>query len=218
MTDWEKCGREKVMNMNYDSLPSEEMIKKTMEAVKTRGISVEFVNTGDDAFKRLKELIPSGSEIMTGSSTTLEQIGFVDLLKSGKHSWKNLKDEILAEKDPAKQAELRKKSITSRYFIGSVHAVAQTGEILIASASGSQIPSYAFSSDNVIWIVGAQKIVPTLEEGFNRIRNYSLPLEDRRMKSVGYPGSTIGKILLFEREINPSRKITLIFVNEKLGF
>ncbi len=203
--------------MEYDQLASKKTVEKTIKAVKSRGINVEFLNTKEEALERIKALIPAGAEIMTGGSTTLEQVGFVELLKSGKHKWNNLKDKLLAEKDEAKQSELRKKSVTSDYFLGSVHAVAETGEILTASASGSQLPSYAFSSNNVIWIVGTQKIVPTLEEGFKRVRNYCFPLEDKRMKSIGYPGSTIGKILLFEREILP-RKITLIFVNEKLGF
>ncbi|MGB9659885.1 MAG: LUD domain-containing protein [Nitrososphaerales archaeon] len=82
--------------MEYDKLPPEEVVKKTMEAIKRRGISVKFVKTKEGALKRLKELIPSGAEIMTGGSTTLEQIGFVDLLKSGKHPWKNLKDSFVA--------------------------------------------------------------------------------------------------------------------------
>lgn len=203
---------------SWERLADKEAIKRTMEAVRSRGISVDLAEKKEDALKRLKEIIPAGAEIMTGGSTTLEQIGFVELLKSGKHPWKNLKDEIFAEKDEAKQAELRKMSVVAEYFLGSVHAVAETGEIVVASASGSQIPSYAFSSDNVIWIVGAQKIVPNLEQGLKRVREHSLPLEDKRMKSIGYPGSTIGKILIFEREIMPNRKVTLIFVNEKLGF
>jgi hypothetical protein len=103
-------------------------------------------------------------------------------------------------------------------MIGSVHAVVETGEVLVVNASGSSIPAYSFSSDNVIWIAGTQKIVPTVEEGFKRLREYCFPLEDKRMKSIGYPGSALGKFLLFEREILPNRKITLIFVNEKLGF
>lgn len=203
--------------MKYDILSSKEIIERTINSVKNRGINVEFVDTKEKALEKLKELIPDGAELMTGGSTTLEEIGFISLLQTKKHKWKNLKDEILAEKDETKQAELRKKSVTSEYFIGSVHAVVETGEILIASASGSQIPSYVFSSNNVIWVVGVQKIVPTIEEAFLRIRNYCLPLEDKRMKKRGYSGSTIGKILIFEREILP-RKITLIFVNEKLGF
>lgn len=204
--------------MKYDILASKTLVEKTMKALKTSGINPEFVETKKDALNRLKELIPAGSEVMTGGSTTLDQIGFTGILIEGKHQWKNLKDAILSEKDPAKQIELRKKSVTADYMIGSVHAVVETGEILVVNASGSSIPSYSFSSDNVIWIVGTQKIVPTVEEGFKRLREYCFPLEDKRMKNLGYPGSLLGKFLLFENEMNPNRKITLIFVNEKLGF
>lgn len=204
--------------MKYDTLASKDTVEKTMKALKPRGINTEFVNKKEDALNRLKKLIPPGAEVMTGGSTTLDQIGFTGILKSGKHPWKNLKDAILSEKDPAKQTELRKKSVTSEYFLGSVHAVTEAGEILIANATGSALPSNSFSSDNVIWVVGTQKVVPDLEDGFRRIREYCVPLEDKRMKSIGYAGTTIGKILLFAREINENRKVTLIFVNEKLGF
>ncbi len=204
--------------MDYTTLASTESIGKTIEALEKRGINAEFVNTKEEALARLAELLPAGAELMTAGSTTLEQIGFIDILMSKKHKWNNVKDAILAEKDPAKQMELRKRSLTCRYFIGSVHAVTEDGEILVASASGSQIPGYAFSSDNVVWVVGTQKIVPTMDEAFRRVREHCLPLEDKRMKSIGHPGSTIAKMLILEREIMPNRKLTLIFVNEKLGF
>ena len=204
--------------MNYDLLASKELVDKTIEALKSRGINAEFVVTKKDAVERLKELIPAGAEIMTGGSTTLDQIGFTDILIAGCHQWKNLKDAILKEKNPIIQMDLRKKSVTAEYMIGSINAVVETGEVLMVNATGSSIPSYSFSSDNVIWVVGTQKIVPTVDEGFRRLREYCFPLEDNRMKSIGYAGSTLGKFLLFEKEINPNRKITLIFVNEKLGF
>lgn len=204
--------------MKFDTLASRETVEKTMTALKPRGINPEFVNNKEDALNRLRKLIRPGAEVMTGGSTTLDQIGFTELLKSGKHPWKNLKDQILSEKDPAKQMELRKKSVTAEYMIGSVHAVVETGEVLVVNATGSSIPAYSFSSDNVIWVVGTQKIVPSIDEGFKRLREYCFPLEDKRMKSIGYPGSTLGKFLLFEKETNQDRKITLIFTNEKLGF
>lgn len=204
--------------MRYDVLASKETVEKTMKALKPRGINPEFVNKKEDALNRLKELIPPDAEVMTAGSTTLDQIGFTDLLISGKQKWRNIKGEILAEKDPVKQMELRKKSVTAEYMAGSVHAVVETGEVLVVNATGSSIPGYSFSSDNVIWVVGTQKIVPTVEEGFKRLREYCFPLEDKRMKSIGYEGSALGKYLLFEREINPNRKVTLIFVSEVLGF
>lgn len=204
--------------MKWAELANEDTIKRASEALKARGVQVEFLQNKEEALKRLLALIPSGAEVMTGSSTTLQEIGFVDLLTSGKHLWNNLKEAIVKEKDPAKQMELRKKSITSDYFLGSVHAVTQAGEVIIASNTGSQLPSYAYSSKNVIWVVGVQKIVSNLAEGMQRIQEYCLPLEDNRMKKAGFKGSAIGKILIFEKEALPNRRITLIFVNEKLGF
>ena len=205
--------------MSYNTLPNNDRLQKTAESLKARGIKVEIVDTKEAALARIKELIPANAPVMTGGSTTLTQIGLDDVLISGKHPWKNLKNDILAEKDPGKQAALRKQSILSDYFLGSVHAISENGEIVVGSATGSQLPSYAFSSSNVIWVVGTQKIVANLEEAFKRLREYVFPLEDKRMKSTGAPGSIMGKILVIENE--PAflqRNVTMILVKEELGF
>lgn len=202
--------------MAYDTLASEESIGKALAALPARNIIADRVETAADALALIKTLIPNGASVMTGSSTTLQQIGFVDLLKSGEHPWKNLKDAVVAEKDPAKQAALRAQSVHADYFLGSVHALTEDGEALIASGSGSQLPSYVYTSPNVVWVVGAQKIVPTREDAFTRLREYVWPKEDARMKASGKSGSTIGKILLFEKELY--RKIHLVLINEQLGF
>ncbi len=203
--------------MAYDILPSKAAIDRTLEALKARGIGVRLVDDGEQALEELRKMIPKGDGVMTGGSTTLEQIGFTDLLITGRHPWKNLKDAILKEKDPAKQSRLRRESVLADHFIGSVHALTETGEAVVASASGSQIPAYAFSSNHVIWVVGAQKIVPDLDAGLKRVREYCLPLEDQRVKSTGGAGSMIGWLLIFEK-LMPFRKIDLILVNEVLGF
>ena len=203
----------------WDKLPDKETITRTIGALKNRGINAELVNTDSDALKLITARIPEGAEVMTGGSTSLDQIGFTELLKSGAHHWKNLKQELMAEKDPAKQGSLRVKATGAEYFIGSVQAVAETGEIVVASATGSQIPAYAFNARNVVWVVGAHKIVRSLEEALRRVREHALPLETARMKSQGYPGSMIGKILILEREPPQfGRNLTMILVNEKLGF
>ena len=205
-------------NMDFNQLATKETVEQVIENLKNRGITAILVETKEQALEKIKELIPEGMSIMTGSSTTLDQIGFTDLLISKNHPWKNLKDEILNESDPQKRNELRKNSVLADYFLGSVHAVTKKGEILVASASGSQIPSYAFSSDNVIWVVSTKKIVNNLDEAFQRVKEHIYPLENQRMKNAGYEGSIIGKWFILEREILPNRKITLIFVNKDLGF
>jgi L-lactate utilization protein LutC len=207
--------------MNFNTLPTPDRLQKTIEAVRTRGITVTLVETKESALTQLQALIPAGATVMTGASITLQQIGFEALLMGKKHPWRNFKDEVLAEKDPVKQAALRKQGTLADYFLGSVHAIAETGEIIIASATGSQLPAYAFSSSNVIWVAGTQKITPTVETAFRRVREYVLPLEDQHMKQLygNEAGSFIGKLLIFEREAPYlHRNVNLLLVNEVLGF
>ncbi|MFA7319341.1 MAG: lactate utilization protein [Parcubacteria group bacterium] len=204
-------------NSNWSQLSTDEVVQKTLDALKERNIEAEVVEDKGATLKKIQTLIPDSASVMTGASTTLDEIGFTDLLKSGSHPWKNFKDEMLAEKDEKLQNELRKRSVLADYYLGSVHAVTEGGKILIASATGSQLPASAFTSNHVIFVVGAQKIVKDFEGALRRLNEYVFPLEDARMKSVGYPGSVIGKILILEKEYVPGR-IKLIFVKEKLGF
>jgi L-lactate utilization protein LutC len=210
-----------MITMDYRSLPSPERIQKTIEALQAHGITVTFVETKEEALAQIQTLIPVAASLMTAASVTLQQIGLEALLKGGTHPWWNMKSEIVAEKDPVQQAVLRKQATLAEYFLGSVHAITESGEILIASATGSQLPAYAFSSNHVIWVAGAQKIVPTLDDAFRRLREFVQPLEDQRLKQIFGPEArgVIGKILVFERE-SPllRRSIHLILVNEVLGF
>jgi len=205
--------------MDYSTLASEETITKVVAALKERNVEAIVVENKTEALAKIKELIPAGASINNGSSTTLNEIGYIDYLKSGTHGWNNLHAAVIAEKDPARQAELRNASLFAQYYLGSVHAVAQTGEMIIASASGSQLPPIVFTSKNIIFVVGTQKIQETYEEAMKRVQEYVVPLEDQRMKSTGAAGTTLAKIVTFEREpAFMGRKIRVILVKEKLGF
>jgi hypothetical protein len=206
--------------MDYDTLPGQERVQLTLGSVNGRGIHAELVETKEAALERVKALIPPGCVVMTGSSVTLQQIGLENILISGNHPWRNFKDDLLAEKDPVKQSAMRRQGTLAEYYLGSVNALAETGELVFASGSGSQLPAYAYTSRNVIWVAGTQKITPTLEDALRRVREYVLPLEDQRQKSLGnQAGSRINRILIIEGE--PAylrRNLSLILVNEVLGF
>ena len=199
-------------------LPSEYQVIQTADAIKARGIHVDIVDTGAQALEKLKSLIPAGATVMTAASQTLQEIGLEDLLISKAHPWVNLKDAVLAETDISRQFALRRSSTLSNYHLGSVQAIAETGEIVVASGTGSQNPGLTFSSGNVIWVAGIQKIVPTLEDALRRVREYSLPREIERMQALGYPGAIIGKLLIFEYEAPYlNRNVHLILVKEPVG-
>jgi hypothetical protein len=205
--------------MDYTTLASKDTVLKTSAALKERNVEAIIVDTGKEGLEKIKELIPQGATVNNGSSTTLQEIGMIDYLKDKNNGWNNMHAAALAEKDPAKQAELRQRSSFADYYLGSVHAITEGGEMVIASASGSQLPSIANTARNLILVIGTQKIVPNLEEALKRLRGYVVPLEDKRMKSTGAAGTVLAKILIFEEEPPfMGRSIRVIFVNEKLGF
>ena len=205
--------------MKYNVLASESTVVKTAKALQEKGYEVFRVEDKTEALKKIKELIPAGASVMNGSSVTLEQVGYIDYLGAGKHGWKDLHKEVWQEKDATKRKILRKQATLSDYYLGSVHALIEDGEFIIASNSGSQLPHIVFNSSSLIFVVGTQKIVPSYDAAMRRLKDYVIPLEDKHMREKYGTGTFSSKIVIFKRE-NPSsgRKIRIILVNEKLGF
>ena len=205
--------------MNYSLLATKEAVGKAIASLKTKGYEVTVVKSGAEALEKIKVLIPTGTSVMNGSSVTLEQIGYIDLLKSGTHGWNNLHEAIVNEKDPEKQSKLRKEGVLSDFYLGSVHALIENGEWIIASNTGSQLPHVVFTSPNLIFVVSTKKIVPTFEEGMKRLEEYVVPLEDKHMKEKYGMGTSLNKIVIFRNE-NPrmGRKIHMILVEEDIGY
>lgn len=204
---------------NFNELAKNQEVLETINSLKTNGFLPILVDTKEEAFEKIQQLIPHEASVMNGTSATLREIGYVDYLKKGKHKWNNLHEKVLAELDPEKQSKLRKTSVLSDFYLGSAHAVTQNGEIMIASNTGSQLPHLVYTSQNIIFVVGAQKIVTNIDEAFNRLREHVIPLENERMKGVYGVGTTHAKTLILHKE-NPmmGRQIYVIIVNEKLGF
>jgi hypothetical protein len=162
------------------------------------------------------ELIPDGSEVFTATSRTLEEIGLVEAIddSSRLHSVRSM----LRKMDMATQwDEMRALGARPDVVVGSVHAITEQGEVVAASASGSQLGPYISGAGKVIWIVGAQKIVANMEEAMRRIEEYSLPLEDARAQLAYGQGSFIGKVMTIYREYLQGR-IDVILVKQNLGF
>lgn len=207
------------MRMDYGTLASEAVVRETASNLAPRNIKSHVVPDRSAALSLIKELIPAGASVQNGASRTLEEIGFVDHLKKGEHGWNNLHATVLAESDPAKQAALRKEATLSDFYLGSVHAITRDGELYIASNTGSQMPNIVYNSQNLIFVVGGQKIVADRASAFDRIGTHVVPLEDERMmQAYGIP-TNWAKTVVFSNEFSMSgRSVHVILVNEKLGF
>jgi hypothetical protein len=205
--------------MDYTKLASSESVARAVEALTANRFQPVAIGNGAEALEYIKTHIPKGASVMNGSSVTLEQIGFVEYLKSGTHGWNNLHATILAEQDAVKRGVLRKQSVVSDYYLGSVHALSETGELVIASNTGSQLPHLAYTSPHLIIVVSTKKIVPSLSAAMERLEKHVLPLEDEHMKKLYGAGTQHNKTLILHGE-SPmmTRTATVLLVNENLGF
>lgn len=204
------------MMKDFGELAADESINNAKEALEKNGIKVFIAENAEEAKKKVLELIPEGAEVMNMTSETLRITGIADeILKSGKYN--SVRNQFAKMSRETQALQMQKLGAAPEWAVGSVHAVTEDGKILVASATGSQLPAYAYSSPNVIWVVGSQKIVKDLDEAFKRIYKYVFPLENERaMKAYGN-GSGVNKMLLINKEASPGR-LLMIIAKEKLGF
>jgi L-lactate utilization protein LutC len=205
-----------IQNNVFGVLASDAQIERTMKGLEVNNIHAIVAETGAEARQKLFEMLSADVEIFTSSSTTLDTLGITDEIdKSGRYNSVRMR---LGKMDPkAQNREMQKLGATPEYMIGSIHALTETGTAIIASMTGSQLAGYASGAAHIIWVVGTQKIVPTLEDGLKRITEYTFPLEDARAFKAYGRHSSINKLLIVYKEFMPGRT-TVILVKENLGF
>ena len=203
-------------NREFARVANAEQIERTAKALEANNIHTLIAENGEEAKRLFFELVPDGSEIFLGASVTLETLGIKDEIdKSGRFD--ALRPKMFAMNRETHGRDIRKLGGTPDYAAGSVQAVTEGGQVLIASNSGSQLGPYVSGAGKVIWVVGAQKIVRDLNEGLRRIQEYNYPLEEEHMQQLYGVGTNINKVLIVNGELSPNR-ITIIIVKEKLGF
>jgi L-lactate utilization protein LutB len=198
-------------------------------ALAARGIGFHYAADRAAALAYLQERIPPGASVMNGGSATLEDIGFLDLLASGRYQW--LRPAIAATDEREERIRRRRQATIADWLVGGANAVTAAGEIVNVDGSGNRLAGYAFGAGNVILVAGTNKLVPDLAAAFERIRNTAAVQECRKLEkrtpcaltgrcdndACRGPERQCGKILIIENEKIAGR-ITLLLLAEPLGF
>jgi hypothetical protein len=191
-------------------------VRRTMAALEGNGITVLRASDAATAKRMVLDLIPDASQVHQGASQTIDVLGIThEIEKSNRYA--PLRPRIWSMNRDTEAGEIRRLGAAPDVMLGSVHAVTETGSLLAASMSGSQLGPYVSGAGRVILVVGTQKIVTDLEEGLLRINEYAWRLEDARAQAAYGIRSAVNKIVVINREITPGR-ITVVLVDEVLGF
>ena len=194
---------------------SEATLSAVAARLRERNFEVVIVDRAAEAKAAALKLIPEGAEVHSGKSKTLEDTGiFQELMESGRYDF--IRQRTLKMDRRTQMREITKLSATPEYMLGSVQALTEAGQLVAASATGSQLGPYASGAAKLILVVGSQKIVPDLDAALRRITEHVQPWEDARLREQIGVGTKLARILIIERDFYPGRT-TVILTREPVG-
>ena len=205
------------MTERTSDVTTNDILIQTSLALTQRNIHTSIAENAADAKQLLIDLIPRNSEVYVSTSETLDSIGYTEHI-SQSNNYKSLNELVTAETDLDTQKDVRRRVTTiADYFVGSVQAISASGEVIIASGSGSQIAAYVYGSKKVFWVAGIQKICQDLPSSIERVRGYTLEKHDQWLQGYGRSSAPVGKLLIFEHE-QVKERVHMILVRETLGW
>jgi L-lactate utilization protein LutC len=213
---WHGINCMSTSTIDFAQPASEALLQTVAESLRERNFEAIIVATAAEAKAAVIERIPEGVEIHSGKSKTLEDIGvWAELMGSDRYDFVRKRTSKMDRKTQAR--EIRKLGASPDVMLGSVQALTEAGQLVVASASGSQIGPYASGAGTLILVVGSQKIVPDLDTALRRITQHVQPYEDARLREQMGIGTKLTRILILERDFNPGRT-TVVLVREPVGF
>jgi hypothetical protein len=183
--------------------------------LRERNFEVVILQSSTDVKAAVLERIPAGATVHSGKSKTLEDARlFKELMESERYDFIRRRTSKL---DRTTQGdEIRRLGAAPDFMLGSVQAVTESGQLVVASASGSQIGPYASGAGKLILVIGSQKIVPDLDTALRRINEYVFPYEDARLRETLGVGTKLTRWLVIEQDYYAGRT-TIILVREPTG-
>ncbi|MEV4426468.1 LUD domain-containing protein [Streptomyces sp. NPDC049602] len=195
---------------------SAERLERVAAALRANGFAAEILDDAAAARARVKDLLPEGAGVLTGASETLRLSGIDEDINAG-GQYDAIRPRVLGIDRATGADEIRKLVASPDFVVNSVAAVTETGSLVLASGSGSQLPANAGGAAHAVWIVGAQKVVPDLSTALRRVEEHALPLENVRAQAVYGMPSAVNRLLILNAEPRPGRG-TVLLLREAIGY
>ena len=203
------------LNPEFAAPASAERLARARDALLQHHISAEIVEDGAAAKAAVLALVPDGAVVHVGLSQTMKDLGVTaEIEESGRYD--AVRPRLLKLNREKKRREIARLVSIPDFMLGSVQAVTEDGQLVAGSGTGSQLAAYATGAGKVIIVAGAQKVVHDLDEGLRRLREYCLPMEDARMKSIGRGGSVLSQTWVLSYDF--AGRFHVFLVADPIGF
>jgi hypothetical protein len=210
----------------------QQKIAQVISKLGENNISAFYVENNEEAREKVMGMIPEGSVVGFGDSLTLRQIGVVDALTKGNYTFLNPWAPGIT---PAESLKFKKRALTADVFVTGTNALTLDGKIVNVDGHGNRVAAMLFGPDKVIIVVGVNKIVDTVGEALEKIKDYTAPRNVKRhpefdpMPPCGVTGvcsdcsspwRICNKTVIIQREFDNDKykpMTTVVIVGQRLG-
>jgi hypothetical protein len=202
----------------YNALLAQKVIKE----FKARNIEGFFCETKEETLIKILEIIPENSVVSWGGSSTLNEIGVLDALRSGPYTVLDPS----AVQGGAEMNRIAHQAMNADYYLLSANAVSASGEFVNIDGIGNRVAALSYGPKNVVVIAGLNKVEQNLESAILRAKTRAAPLtllkygkaNASSFEELLNKAENIGSQLVITTRSAFKDRIKVILVGECLGF
>ncbi|MCG3678837.1 lactate utilization protein [Aliarcobacter butzleri] len=199
-------------------------MKEFLAVLKSCGYDAYFVKDKAEALSLAKSYIKPNMSVGLGGSESVKEIGLLDFLLENKEI--TLHNQYEAGISMEENIKRRKQGLISDIFVTSTNAITKDGKLVNADGSGNRVAALSYGPTNVLLIVGINKIVDSLEDGFKRVMEVAATKNIDRMnkkaisfgKEPKYNLDNIARKFSWIKADDEKGRIIIILVDEELGY
>lgn len=205
---------------------NEQRIKRTIESLNNNNMNGYLVNSKEELFFKIEQLVSEGSVVSCGGSMSLFEYGVIDYLRNGGYKFLDRYKEGLTSEQITK---IFKESFLADAYFASSNAVTEDGKLYNVDGNGNRVAAMLYGPDKVILLVGVNKIVKDIDEAIKRNREICAPANAKRLNKktpctkVGYcmdckSNEKVCREFTVIASQNRKDRIHVIFMNENIGY
>lgn len=199
---------------------------RLVKQLEQRHYNAFYYATASEAVSAISDMIPDGSSVTWGGSMTIRDMGLPQVLhKRNLQVWDR---DLAANRDEAQ--EIYRKAFFADYYLSSVNAISEDGEIVNIDGNGNRVAAITFGPKNVILVVSLNKVAQNLDAAVSRARSVAAPINAERFADLNTPCKADGvchncksvdclcNYISIMRNSRPAGRHTVVLVGEDFGY
>lgn len=154
------------------------IIEKAINNLSKNNMAGFYVESKEELLSLISMQLKVGEKIGCGDSVTLEQTGVFEYLRKGSYTFYDKHKPNLTSEE---KREIYLKNFSADSFITGTNAITIDGKLFNIDGNGSRVAPMLYDPQQVIVVVGTNKLVDTVENAVLRVRQIAAPMDAKRL-------------------------------------